>query len=118
MALVTQAKVVGALPSTLQADTIYYVKTGSGFDTYITNHSGTIVPYKGNSSAGGTANLKGTRIARRAYDTSGLTEPTIWFETDTKQTIIFYPGDKWRTATGGDVDAAPVPPPPPDPGVY
>lgn len=38
-------KYVSALPSTLVGDTIYYVRTGAGFDVYVTNSTGTIVAY-------------------------------------------------------------------------
>ncbi len=39
------AKVVSSLPSSLTADTIYFVRVGTGFDLVVTNHSGTIVAY-------------------------------------------------------------------------
>jgi len=42
------SKVVSALPGTLTADTIYFVRVGTGFDIYVTNHSGTIVAYPQN----------------------------------------------------------------------
>lgn len=37
------AKVVAALPATLEADTVYFVRVGSGFDIKVTNGTGTIV---------------------------------------------------------------------------
>lgn len=43
MAKVLQHKVVAALPSTLEADSIYYVRVGTGVDIYVTNGSGMIV---------------------------------------------------------------------------
>ena len=33
-------KVVATLPGTLDADTIYFVRTGTGFDTYLTDNTG------------------------------------------------------------------------------
>jgi hypothetical protein len=36
-------KFVAALPGTLEADAIYFVRAGDGYDQYVTNHSGTIV---------------------------------------------------------------------------
>ena len=39
------AKVVAALPATLEADTIYLVRKGAGFDLWATNGIGTIVAY-------------------------------------------------------------------------
>lgn len=53
MAAVLQHKVVSALPAPLEPDSIYYVRVGDGFDLYVTNHSGTIVPYKLNKAASG-----------------------------------------------------------------
>jgi hypothetical protein len=47
-------KVVSALPGTLDANSIYYVRVGTGFDLYVTNDSGTIVAYPINSSGGGS----------------------------------------------------------------
>jgi len=51
MAEVLQHKVVSALPSPLQANSIYYVRVGTGFDVYVTNSSGTIVAYPNNTKA-------------------------------------------------------------------
>lgn len=36
-------------PGGLKADTVYYVRAGAGFDTYLTNHAGTVVAYTPNS---------------------------------------------------------------------
>ena len=41
-------KVVSQLPSTLQKNTVYYVRVGNGFDIYVTNDSGFIVAYPAN----------------------------------------------------------------------
>lgn len=38
-------KVVSALPSPLEADSIYYIRRGKGFDICVTNSSGIIVAY-------------------------------------------------------------------------
>lgn len=43
--MIKQHKVVAALPGTLEADSIYVVRAGAGFDLYVTNSSGTIIPY-------------------------------------------------------------------------
>lgn len=45
------AKVVATLPGTLEADTVYFVRVGSGFDLYVTNHTGTVVAYALNGGA-------------------------------------------------------------------
>ena len=50
-ALLTK-KVVSALPNNPTADTIYFVRVGAGFDLYVTNSLGTIVPYGLNAKAG------------------------------------------------------------------
>lgn len=48
MATIKHYKVVAALPGSLEADAIYLVRVGSGFDFYATNSSGTIVAYAAN----------------------------------------------------------------------
>lgn len=45
MAELKSEKYVASLPGTLIANTIYYVKSGTGFDMYITNDIGIIVAY-------------------------------------------------------------------------
>lgn len=45
MATVKHHKVVASLPAELEADALYLVRSGSGFDLYVTNHSGMIVAY-------------------------------------------------------------------------
>lgn len=54
MPTISQFKVVVALPSTLEADAIYWVRSGSGFDIYVTNGSGTIVAYPANYARQGS----------------------------------------------------------------
>lgn len=53
MAQIKTHKYVAALPPVLEADAIYFVRAGDGFDLYVTNHSGTIVAYPLNQSSGG-----------------------------------------------------------------
>ena len=36
-------KIVSSLPGTLEADSIYYVRVGSGFDIYVTSNSSGLV---------------------------------------------------------------------------
>lgn len=50
MAIVLQHKVVAALPSPLEPDSIYYVRVGQGFDIYVTNGSGVVVEYSLNAT--------------------------------------------------------------------
>lgn len=40
MAVFRAEKVVSALPSTLEPDTIYFVRTGEGFDIYVSDATG------------------------------------------------------------------------------
>ncbi|MDY0191661.1 MAG: hypothetical protein RBR22_13120 [Desulfuromonas sp.] len=46
MAKVLHHKVVAALPVPLEADSIYYVRAGDGFDIYITNGAGVVAAYE------------------------------------------------------------------------
>jgi hypothetical protein len=41
-------KVVSALPSPLEADSVYYVRVADGFDLYVTNSSGGLFAYTPN----------------------------------------------------------------------
>lgn len=43
-------KYVSALPTTLAANSIYFVRVNNGFDIYVTNSTGTIVSYKSNAT--------------------------------------------------------------------
>ncbi|WP_325435620.1 hypothetical protein [Pseudomonas nitroreducens] len=52
MAVVQHHKFVASLPSSLEANSIYYVRAGAGFDIYVTNSSGTLVAYPLNRPAG------------------------------------------------------------------
>ena len=45
MAVIKHHKYVSALPATLEADSIYYVRRGTGFDIYVTNSTGLVVAY-------------------------------------------------------------------------
>lgn len=45
MSRVLSNKVVSSLPSTLEPDSIYYVRRGAGFDIHVTNSNGVIVAY-------------------------------------------------------------------------
>lgn len=72
MPTVLQHKVVSALPGTLEANSIYYVRVGSGFDMHITNDSGTIVAYRNNTSIGLDGLLEESGVAHQAIS-AGLT---------------------------------------------
>lgn len=59
MSTLKAQKVVAALPAVLEADTIYLMRVGTGYDQFVTNHSGTIVAYPMNQTAGGGVQLGG-----------------------------------------------------------
>jgi hypothetical protein len=44
-------KVVSSLPATLEADTLYFVRVGDGFDMYLTNSIGLVTAYAVNQSS-------------------------------------------------------------------
>lgn len=52
MAIAKLHKVVASLPETLEADSVYFVRVGTGFDIYVTNGAGQIVAYTLNLPAG------------------------------------------------------------------
>lgn len=47
---IAHQKIVSALPATLDADTVYFVRVGAGFDQYVTNSTGTVVAYRANAA--------------------------------------------------------------------
>lgn len=49
MATLKHHKVVAALPSVLEPNSIYLVRVGSGYEQFVTNGSGTIVAYPMNT---------------------------------------------------------------------
>lgn len=71
------AKVLASLPGTLEADTVYAVRVGTGYDLYITDSTGSIA-YKQNAGSGGalptTPQLTwGTSPQQPTLDASNLT---------------------------------------------
>lgn len=77
--MITHHKVVAALPSELLADAIYYVRSGTGFDIYVTNASGTIVAYPTNQKLAPVATVTGmlesTTDSTADFDFLTLTVP-------------------------------------------
>lgn len=61
MAIVKHHKVVAALPAELEANSIYYVRAGSGFDVYVTNSSGALIAYPANYARTDDARLTDAR---------------------------------------------------------
>lgn len=72
MAKVLMHKVVVALPSPLEPDSIYYVRVGQGFDSYITNGAGIVTAYSTNAAleigqhVGSTGESHGTATPQHA----------------------------------------------------
>jgi hypothetical protein len=52
MAQLKVHKVVAALPDPLEADSVYFVRSGAGFDLYVTNSLGLVVAYALNAAPG------------------------------------------------------------------
>ncbi len=50
MSVVKFHKVVGSLPGTLEANSVYFLRTGTGFSIHITNDIGQVTAYNLNSS--------------------------------------------------------------------
>jgi len=63
-------KVVSSLPSPLEKDTVYYVRTGEGFDHYVTDNTGSIA-HKVNGS--------GPRVETYSVTTNSSGEASITF---------------------------------------
>lgn len=61
MATVKHHKVVAALPAVLEPDAIYYVRTGAGYDQYVTNSAGMLVAYPANYAKSDDARLTNAR---------------------------------------------------------
>jgi hypothetical protein len=61
MALLKVRKEVSVLPAILEADTVYAVRTGAGFDLYISDNTGAIA-HLVNSAGGGGATVKTATI--------------------------------------------------------
>ena len=51
MSAVRFHKVVGSLPGTLEANSVYFVRTGAGFSIHITNDLGKVEAYNLNTSS-------------------------------------------------------------------
>lgn len=52
MAVAKFHKVVSSLPGVLEANSIYVVRVGVGFDLYVTNDQGAVIAYALNGPAG------------------------------------------------------------------
>ena len=59
MSNIKASKTVNTLPGVLQSSTIYFVRSGTGFDIFVTNESGTIVAYPLNQSGGSPGIIDG-----------------------------------------------------------
>lgn len=75
MALVKHHKVVAALPPTLEADSIYYVRAGAGFDIYVTNGAGAIAAYPLNASGAAQGFFRTEPITATSSGQTSFTVP-------------------------------------------
>ena len=75
MAQVKFHKFVAALPAELEADAIYYVRAGAGFDIYVTNSSGVVVAYPLNVGGPGQAFFRAEPVTATAAGQTAFTVP-------------------------------------------
>lgn len=72
MALLKVHKFVAALPDTLEANALYFVRADTGFDLYATNYGGTIVAYSLNSPPKGLSSSCAGKPAASEMVGSGI----------------------------------------------
>lgn len=65
--MIRHHKVVAALPTPLEADSVYYVRVGTGVDIFVTNSTGLVASYKPNFQAA-NANLDALATLTGAAD--------------------------------------------------
>lgn len=94
MAQVKFHKFVAALPAELEANAIYYVRAGAGFDIYVTNSSGVVAAYPLNVGGPGQAFFR--------------TEPIT--ATAAGQTVFAVPGGYTPGAVIVSLNGATLPP--------
>lgn len=88
--MIKHHKYVAALPAVLEADSIYYVRAGVGFDIYVTNSSGTVVAYPVNpmewsaETVGQDEAEAGTDTTRRAWTAERVRQAIVaWWNSVT-----------------------------------
>lgn len=98
MSVVRFAKVVSSLPGTLAPDTVYFVRTGAGFDLRVTDATGSIA-HELNTDSGGAAedtfeivskNLR-SENATLGYDGAGNLE-TLTYADGIVKTLAYNSG--------------------------
>jgi hypothetical protein len=82
MANFKASKVVSSLPGTLEANTLYFVRTGAGFNIYLTDNTGLLV-FQPNSSGGGGSQQVFVQQTRPS-----ATGPWQWWVTNATGNII------------------------------
>lgn len=105
MAIVLQHKVVAALPSPLEPDSIYYVRVGQGFDVHVTNGLGEVAAYGLNAAfqlmehigAGDDAHALATA------DTAGFMSPEQYRLIEMMQAPINHIGTAGRQGFGAGI---------------
>jgi len=82
MAVFKIEKNIAVLPETLTADTVYAVRTGAGFDLYITDSTGSIAHTVNSGGGSGSSNIF-------IQETDPLSvSPYIWYKTDASGNVI------------------------------
>ncbi len=82
MAVFKIEKTVSALPDILTPDTVYAVRTGVGFDLYITDSTGAVAHAL---NSGGGSSSGNTFIQETEPSASS---PYIWYKTNTEGKVI------------------------------
>lgn len=85
MSQVGFAKVVSALPSSLDPDTLYFVRVGSGFDVYLTNTNATPSAF--------SLNAPSVVIGGYPVNTSGLSVGDV----------LSFTGSGWTNISQGNI---------------
>lgn len=75
MALLKAHKFVNALPTELEPDALYIVRSGAGFDLYVTNHSGLVAAYPLNAPDSASGYFRTEPITAAASGQTSFTVP-------------------------------------------
>ena len=89
-------KIVSALPDPLEANSIYYVRVGTGFDTYVTNDIGLVVAYESNEKLKISDIQARINILEQTNPSTVYTNPVFSYENDLLKTVT-YDGDVVKT---------------------
>lgn len=76
------AKVVAAVPANPTPDTLYAVRIGAGFDLYLTNGVGEIIPYKLNQTESGGIAIDQYHVPYRSENGTGAPNTGLLVKSD------------------------------------